>query len=328
IGAGGRGPGGGDGKRGIGGSVDQRAEVQRIGGETGIRAGGQAADAESDGVAESAPRRNGQGETGSGASLDDARGGRRGDGKLQMAAVFHPEDPRVDVRTALVRARGEIRAGQEAVDIGAPIGGQEPAAVEEVSLDAAAAVHVHGKGVGAEVNDIDERIAKGNQRWAGKAVVDAVEGAVNADNVILGVNLRRLAATGAGRIVAPIVYQLPVGHVLLIVGDRGEALGDGGLDDGVVLGDAAGVVAEKFVGFGEPLEAAGEHHLAVVGSHVFVEGGPGGIAGGNNEAGAGLDEPLEEILVVGLVAFAEVIGGTLKISDAVAVGIAVGNGDI
>src|SRR5581483_511563 len=193
---------------------------------------------------------------------------------------------------------------------------------------AAAAVHVHGKGVGAEVNDIDERIAKGNQRWAGKAVVDAVEGAVNADNVILGVNLRRLAATGAGRIVAPIVYQLPVGHVLLIVGDRGEALGDGGLDDGVVLGDAAGVVAEKFVGFGEPLEAAGEHHLAVVGSHVFVEGGPGGIAGGNNEAGAGLDEPLEEILVVGLVAFAEVIGGTLKISDAVAVGIAVGNGDI
>src|ERR1700722_21030304 len=78
----------------------------------------------------------------------------------------------------------------------------------------------------------------------------------------------------------------------------------------------------------QPLKTAGEHHLAVVGSDVFIQSRPGGIVGWNDEACARLDEPFEEVFVVRLITLREIIRRALKVGHTVAEGIAVRDGGI
>src|SRR5690242_5119417 len=80
--------------------------------------------------------------------------------------------------------------------------------------------------------------------------------------------------------------------------------------------------------FGEALETAVEHLLAIDGGNVFADGSPRGIGGGTDEMCARLNKPFERILIVGLVALGEIGRGAVKVGDAVALRVPVGNSGI
>ena len=244
---------------------------------------------------------------------------------MQIPAVLHQQDARSNIRTAGINAIGVGYPGRHGIDGRIPIRRQYPAAVDRL-LHAATAIHIAGKRIGAKINDIHQRIGQRHQRSQRQIIFGAIVGPPDADDIVFRVNFRRLRAAGAGGIITPIIHELAIDGVAVVISHAMQAGIDHGANDGVVLRHARRIIAENFMGLGQPLKAAGEHHLPVDGGDVFIHGNPRGIGGRHNQTGAGLDEPFEKIFVVRLVAFGQIVRGPLQISGAVAKGIAIGNG--
>src|SRR5581483_11075298 len=318
---------GGESERGDTGAGNGRgAEVR---GDTG----GQAAGTQSHGAVETAQRIDGHREIRAAAQSDRLEP-LRADAEVDTAAgvgigtdvagILDPEDH--GVVDGCAGLAGTVHVGRDGEVARVGIADRHPAGINEIAgpVGAVGAVDIIGNCIGGDVHHVLQRVGEADERGIGNAIAAARIGAGGAPDVIRGVE-RVILAAAAGGTIGPIVDWVAAGGAWLQAAEEPAHRGGG---DGIVEGDLGGVVAEKLVAFGKPLESIHEHHLAVPGGGVFVQGRPGGAGGGGDTVRGGIDEVRNHVGILHDLHLRDVVRGALKIGDAVAVRVAVGDGGV